>query len=227
MKNIFLTFGYGVPDDIFEDENYNFYLKIAFNKIYDITTRDEIKAPIIICSGGNTDMQEPYNRTEAGEMVKFLEHLANRSAVKDVTENWQFIDEKESLSALENIINCKDILQEKNIKQANIYVFSEQTRQKRIRILMNKVMGDDYDIHLNPIDFDVSKNRYLDPEFLQNKEEKELKHALWALKSKENLEKHHELLEEKIEYLRESDSQEHEEAVKEWWEKKLEELPQT
>lgn len=221
---IFLIPGYGVPDNIFEDENYNFYLKIAFNRIYNSTIDEDIEAPIIICSGGNTDMQEPYNRTEAGEMIKFLQHLADRPAVEGKADSWQFIAEEDALSTLENLLNFKKILQEKDIDQASITIFCEQTRADRIETLAEKILGEIYEFEVEPIDFDVSENRYLDSEFIEEKEQKELDHALWALESEDNLNKHHKLLEEKIEYLRESGPENHKQAVREWWEEKLGEV---
>jgi hypothetical protein len=36
MKNIFLILGHGIPKNILKDENCNFYLKMVFNKIYDV-----------------------------------------------------------------------------------------------------------------------------------------------------------------------------------------------
>ena len=52
MKNIFLVFGYGIPKNILKDENYNFYLKMVFNKIYDLATKNDIKNPVIIVTEG-------------------------------------------------------------------------------------------------------------------------------------------------------------------------------
>lgn len=224
MKNVFLVFGYGIPKDIHKDENYNFYLKMVFNKIYDFVIKQNIKNPIIICSGGKTDMFKPYRRTEAEEMIKLLKMLAKRRFLKTVTKDWLFLPEKKSLSTLENFINCKELLKGKKINKANLYIFCEQTREKRIKTVGKKIFDKNYNFQVVPIDFDVSSNRYIDPEFLAKKERVELNHSLWALESTENLKKHHELFQEKIDYLRKAGSDVHVEAVKEWWEKKLKEI---
>jgi hypothetical protein len=224
MKNVFLVFGYGIPEDIHKDENYNFYLKMVFNKIYDFAIKQNINNPIIICSGGKTDMFKPYKRTEAEEMIKLLKKLAIRPFLKTFTKDWLFLPEKKSLSTLVNFINCKVLLKDKKINKANLYVFCEQTREKRIKAVGKKIFDKNYNFQVVPIDFDVSSNRYINPEFLVKKERAELKHSLWALESSENLKKHHELFQEKIDYLRKAGSDVHVEAVKEWWKKKLKEI---
>ncbi|MEK7606775.1 MAG: hypothetical protein AAB444_01065 [Patescibacteria group bacterium] len=63
--NFFLIFGYGVPKDIFKDENYNFYLKTVFNRIYDRVTEGKIKKPVILCGGGKTDCYKPSKHVQA------------------------------------------------------------------------------------------------------------------------------------------------------------------
>ena len=106
MTNIFLVFGYGIPKNILKDENYNFYLKTVFNKIYGVVTKDTYTKPLIIFCGGKTDIFKPYKRNEAEEMRKFFTAMINqRPFLKSITKNWLFIVEKESLSTLENLIN--------------------------------------------------------------------------------------------------------------------------
>lgn len=224
MKNIFLIFGYGIPKNILKDENYNFYLKMVFNRIYDITTKSNITNPIIICTGGETDMYKPYERTEAEEMIRLLEKLATRPFLKKVTKNWQFIPEKKSLSSLENLLYGAEIIKKKNIKKPKVFIFCEQTREKIIKILANKILNNNYSIKVIPIDFDISPNRYVDPKFLLEKEQVYLKHSLRAFKSPENLKKFRKIFEEKIEFLRQAGPGDHTRAVKEWWEQKLKEL---
>lgn len=220
MNNIFLIFGYGVPKDIFKDENYNFYLKMAFNKIYDLTVKKQITNPVIICSGGMTDCFKPCKRSEAEEMVKFLKKISNKPFLKKITKDWTFIPEKKSLSSLENFLNCLQIVEKKNIKAANFYLFCEKTREKRIKTLAKKMLKN-YKFEILPIDFDVSQNRYLDPEFLKKKEKTELKHSLRALKSPQNLKKHHEMFEEKIKYFRKKDIIKNPDVIRKWWENKI------
>ncbi|MFA6918523.1 MAG: hypothetical protein WC244_00180 [Patescibacteria group bacterium] len=225
MNNIFLIFGYGIPKNISKDENYNLYLKTIFNKIYDLNTKDKPKKSLIICCGGKTDMIQPYARNEADEIIKFFtELIKQRPFLAPITKNWLFIPEKKSLSTLENFINSRQIIEKQNIKKANIIIFCEQTREKRIKILAKKIFNKNYNSQVVPIDFDVSSNRYLSPNFLAKKEKAELEHSLWALKSPENLKRHHEVFAEKIKYLRKAGSKMHVEAVRDWWEEKLKEL---
>jgi len=224
MNDVFLVFGYGIPKDILKDENYNFYLKMVFNKIYDLVTKKDIKKPIIICSGGKTDMFKPYKRTEAEEMIKLLKKLAKRPFLKIATQDWLFISEKKSLSTLENFLNCKAVLKKRKIQKANLYIFCEQTREKRIKMVGKKVLGKNYNFQVVPIDFDVSPNRYIDLEFLTKKEQAELKHSMWALKNPENLKKHHGLFREKINYLRKAGPEIHVDAIKKWWIKELKKI---
>ncbi|MBU1778094.1 hypothetical protein KJ992_00305 [Patescibacteria group bacterium] len=224
MNNIFLIFGYGIPKNILKDENYNFYLKMVFNRIYDIIVKTKVRKPLVICSGGKTDIFKPYNRTEAEEIIKFLKKLRNKPFLKLLTKNWLFIAEKKSLSTLENFLNCRKIIKKRNIKKANFFIFCEQTRKNRIKILAKKMLDKNYNFQVISIDFDVSKNRYLPINYLAKKEKVELEHSLWALQNSENLKKHHKIFEEKIDYLRKAGPKAHVEAVKNWWDQKLSEL---
>lgn len=225
MNDVFLVFGYGVPKNILKDENYNFYLKMVFNKIYSFVIKNKLGKPIIITCGGETDMIKPYKRTEADEMIKFFDaFIKERPLLKPITKNWLFIPENRSLSTLENLLNSNKIIQKRKFKIANFFIFCEQTRGKRIKVLAKKILDKNYNLLVIPIDFDVSPNRYLPVEYLAKKEGAELKHSLWVLQSPENLKKHHEVFEEKFEYLRKAGHKAHANAVKEWWDQKLKEL---
>jgi hypothetical protein len=224
MKNIFLVFGYGIPKNILKDENYNFYLKMVFNHIYNLVIQKGISSPIVICSGGKTDMFKPYQRTEAEEMIKLLKKLVKRPFLKTATQDWLFLEEKESLSTLENFINCKTLLKKKKITKANVYIFCEKTREKRVRVVGKEVFGKSFNFQVMPVDFDNSANRYIAPELIAKKERIELKHSMWALENTQNLKKHHKLFKEKIDYLRKAGPGAHTESVKKWWEEKLKEI---
>ena len=225
MNDVFLVFGYGIPNNMLKDENYNFYLKMVFNKIYSFAVKNRINKSIIIACGGETDMLKPYKRNESNEMIKFFTALTKqRPFLSSITKNWLFISESKSLSTLENLINRKKIIEKRKTKKANFFIFCEQTREKRIKVLVKKIFDKNYNFLVVPIDFDVSANRYLSPEFLAKKEKVELEHSLWALQSPKNLKKHHEVFVEKIEFLRKAGPKVHVEAVKKWWEQKLKEL---
>lgn len=198
---------------------------MVFNKIYGFVVKNKIEKPIIITCGGETDMLKPYKRTEADEMIRlFGAFIKERPFLKPMTKNWLFIPENKSLSTLENLLNSNKIIQKRKVKKANFFIFCEQTRERRIKVLAKKILDKNYNFLVVPIDFDVSANRYLSPEFLVRKEKVELEHSLWALQSPEKLKKHHEVFVEKIEYLRKAWPKVHIEAVKKWWEQKLKEL---
>ena len=224
MKYIFFVFGYGIPKKIIEDENYNFYLKMVFNRIYDIALTKENNDVLVICSGGKTDMFKPYERTEGEEMVRLFKHIVKNPFLKDIAQRCFFLAEKKSLSTLENFLNCKQLIEKRNINKANIYIFCEQTREKRVKILAKKILNKNYKFKVISIDFDVSANRYLSQEFLVKKEKAELKHSLWALQSTENLKKHHKIFADKIKYFRKAGPNLHTDTIRKWWEKKINEL---
>ena len=171
---------------------------MVFNKIYSFVVKNKIDKPIIITCGGETDMLKPYKRTEADEMIKLFGALIKeRPFLKPITKNWLFIPENKSLSTLENLLNSNKIIQKRKVKKANFFIFCEQTREKRIKVLANRILEKNYNFLVVPIDFDVSANRYLPTEYLVKKESAELQHSLWALQSPENLKKYHKVFEEK------------------------------
>lgn len=224
MDDIFLIFGYGIPKDILKDENYNFYLKMVFNRIYDLALKNKSSRVVIICSGGRTDMCKPYKRTEAREMIKLLKHIGRKPFLKDITQNWLFIPENKSLSTLENFLNSRAIIKKRGIKKAKLYIFCEQTRERRVRILAQKILSKDYNPKVISIDFDVSAGRYLPAAYLVKKEAAESRHSLWALRSSDHLKKHHKIFQEKFAYLRTMGYKVYANTLQEWWGKKLKEL---
>jgi hypothetical protein len=180
---------------------------------------------VIIFCGGKTDVFKPYKRNEADEMKKFFIYLIKQKQfLKQITKNWDFVSEKISLSTLENLIESKKIIVKRKISKANIFIFCEQTRGNRIKIIAKKVFDKNHNAQIIPIDFDISSNRYLPINFIAKKEKAELKHSLWALKNKNNFKKYHKIFEEKIKYLRSTGTKNHAESVKKWWDKKLADL---
>lgn len=225
MNDIFLVLGYGVPKNILKNEDSNFYLKTVFNKIYSVVVKNKTAKSLIIFCGGKTDMFKPYKRNEADEMIRFFKvMIKQRPFLNSLTKNWLLVSEKESISTLENLIKSEKIISGRKIKKANLFIFCEQTREKRIKVLAKKIFNKNYNSQVVPVDFDVSANRYLPPEFLERKEKAELEHGLWALQSPDNLRKHHEFFAEKIERLRKANPRLHVDEVRKWWEQKLEEL---
>lgn len=223
MQQVHLIFGYGIPDNIFVDENYLRYLSTACNQIFDVTcTAESSEPPAIICSGGPTDMVPPYSRTEATEMLPLFTSIANRPCMQASTKDWQYIAEDTSISTLENIIYCNDIVNSTYTAPVQLYIYCEYTRRNRIRTLAEHICSTAKHIHIVPIDFDMSPSRYLDRDFISKKEAAELKHALWALESESNMIHHHALFQEKLAYLRSLEPEAHIDAMTIWWREKFE-----
>lgn len=223
MQQVHLIFGYGIPDNIFVDENYLRYLSTACNQIFDaVGTAESSAPPTIICSGGPTDMVPPYSRTEAAEMLSLFASIANRPCMQATTKDWQYIAEDTSISTLENIINCTAIINDTFTSQTELYIYCEYTRRNRIRTLAEHICSTAKHLHIVPIDFDMSPSRYLDRDFISKKEAAELKHALWALESESNMNQHHALFEEKLAYFRSLEPEAHTDAMAMWWREKFE-----
>lgn len=213
--------GYGIPKNILKDENYGFYLRSVFNKIFDWCSTYGQWDPIIIFSGGKTDMFKPYRRTEAREMIRLFSSLTKRPAVKARVKGWSLIPETKSFSTLDNLIYTAEICRSQKQDKAEIMVFGEQTRHKRILALARKVF---VEAKVVPIDFDQSANRYLDPAFIKHKESEVMKFDLWALENPSNLKEHRALFKKKFAFLRKAGPEKHVDAVKQWWEQELREL---
>lgn len=220
---IFSIFGYGVPKNILKDENYNRYLSFCFNKIFDLSRGEKA---VIIFSGGPTDCYRPYKRTEAGEIKKLFTSLMERKFVKSETRNWKLVVENKPISGLENILFTVGYLKKNNIKKAEVYVFCEITREKRIKILLSKGNREDKKLKnikfiIIPVDFDLSSNRYLNGEFLEKKERKILQAELKAIKSRKNFDEYRKWHEKKLEFFRENNYASNPKVVEKWWRKNL------
>ena len=187
---------------------------MVINNIFTIALAHKIAKPFIIFCGGLTDCFKPYRRNEAEEMIKLFRALIQqKSHLKSFTAQWALIAEKESLSTLENLLNPQEL----------VTVFCEYTRGLRVAKVARKVFGAGVPVKVEPIDFDMSPNRYLAQEFIAKKEKAELAHSLWALKSPEHVKRHHEVFQEKLVYFRSMGPAKQSDAIRIWWEKKLKE----
>ncbi len=169
-------------------------------------------------SGGKTDLLKPYRRTEAGEMIKVFRRLMQRASVKKQVRSWQLIPEIKALSTLDNLLYTHEILQAKALQTRPLIIIGEKTRHKRIGILARYIFGN---ARVQSIDFDQSPNRYLDADFLQQKESKGLKFDLCALKGAQNLKEHRALFKKRLALFRQAGSGEHVEQVKKWWQQEI------
>lgn len=221
MRQAFLVLGYGIPKNILQDENYGLYLKFVFNNIYERCAATDSWDPVVIFSGGKTDMIKPYRRTEAQEMIRLFRTLSNRPALKPRTKKWLLIPETKAFSTLDNFLYTADILSKRKLSAAPLTIFGERTRQKRISEIAKKVFSK---VEIATIDFDQSANRFLDPVFLLKKETEALKLDLWGLQNPPQLKKHRELFKKKFAFLRKAGHKKHGQAVKEWWEQEVDSI---
>ncbi len=161
-------------------------------------------------------MEPAHLKTEAGSMGKYLEQMMQRPEVKEQTKKWDVLLEDRSLSSLENLVFAKQLLEEKELS-GKLTIFCEQTREGRVKEMAKHVFEND--VLVEPIDFDISKNRYLDPVILKIKEEEALREALWTLEKEERIEQHHQLFERKFAFFRERVAQgiSHVDIVEEWF----------
>jgi uncharacterized phage-like protein YoqJ len=219
MQEFVLINGYGVPKDIFKDDSYRTYLNHLFNVVYESSVREGLE-PVIIFSGGKTDMFKPYQRTEAGEMAKYFKALAKRPFVAKVTKTWKYELESRALSSLENMLFARELLKKKYPRIKSGTIAFEQTRAQRIQAVAKEIFNKSDELTFLPIEFDISVNRY-DLELVDKKEKYALKMDLWSLESTKNLKMHHDVFADKIKTLRQAGPVHHQEAVQEWWKKSL------
>lgn len=212
---IFLICGYGIPADIHKDTNYQTYLHILFNHIFE---RARKKQAVIIPSGGPTNCKPPYLGTEAACIRDYLTELMTKPTLKTYTSLWKILPETQSLSTLENILFTKRLLTQKHL-QGTLTIFCEKTRARRVRMFAQHIFQNQR-IIVQPIDFDISQNRYLDPRLLRQKEQRAIQEGLWTLEKPQRLKRHHTLFEKKFLFLRKRQSEglSHVDAVKEWLE---------
>lgn len=210
---IFLLCGYGVPQDIRTDTHYPTYLRLAFNHMYELAAN---QAATIIPCGGPTNCVPPYQGTDAEVMRTFLKDFMGREATKQQTAQWTLHPEEASLSTLENLLFAQRIIEEEGLT-GPITIFCEKTREQKL-ITFAKGIFPNHETRVYAIDFDVSKNRYLDSGLLQEKEAKSTQEGLWTLQSPERLANHHAFFEKKFAFLRQRQSEglSHVDAVNEW-----------
>lgn len=216
----FIILGYGIPKKIEDDDNYRRYLGITFNAIFSSSQNPNEQVAILFC-GGLTDMFKPYRRTEAQEMFRLFKAFADRNACRNVTKKWKYFLEKKSLSSLENLVYAKQIFDSKKIETSNLTIFCEATRGARIKRNAKRIFGK---TNVVIVDFDLSENRYIDLELIKKREQATVKLDDWALESPEHLKEFRKLFVDKFTFLRKAGPAHHQEALRAWWKKRLDEL---
>ncbi len=214
--NIYLICGYGIPKDINNDQSYLTYLHLALNRVYELSSGKD--AALIFC-GGPTNCEPPFEGTEAYVMAEYVRSFIMRDELREKTALWKVLEEDRSLSTLENLLCAKELIEEENI-EGQVVIFCEYTRRKRLEAFGDKLFGDQLE-KVFPIDFDVSKNRYIDSGVLQKKEDLASKEGLWTLEDPERIALHHVFFEKKFAFFRERQAAgvAHVDVVEEWFTK--------
>jgi hypothetical protein len=176
MVKIYYLQGYGVPRDIFKDQNYTTYLGIVFNYIYSETRLRKV-SPVIYLAGGLTDTFKPYRRTEAGEMRKLLARMTFRLELKKKIASWRYAELKDCYSTVEGLLALKNKIDQK----ISVVIFGEATRADRMGVLAQKIFG--RRAKVVGVDFDLSARRYLNPKIIQKKEKQDLAQELRIVKN--------------------------------------------
>ena len=74
--NVFIVPGFGLPTDFGNDPTYISYLNKVVAHVMNFTATHPEGKLLVIFSGGNSDLDPPFIRTEAEEMQKLFLHLA-------------------------------------------------------------------------------------------------------------------------------------------------------
>lgn len=204
----FIIPGYHLPNNIENDEKYIKYFDFACKEIVRISNSEKV---LVILSGGNIDMDKPFDRILSKVMLPLFNSYIDKYNINCLVKT-----EEKSLSSLENLIYSKDILDEFK-ENFDIYIFSDKQRLDRSKILSDKVFD-------NPIMLGVDISHELEKqnaEVVNKKEELATKFSLWALNSKDNFDKFKSVYNEKYAYLRTISPEKRKEAEIEWWKEML------
>jgi hypothetical protein len=216
---LFIVPGYGVPKNIFKDENYLKYLNYASNYLSQFTLRNpDVNIAIIFC-GGKIDMYKPYKRTAASEMVKLFRKIIDKKFTKDALSQITILEEAKSFSTLDDLLYTKEVMSKKRIHPDKIFIFCESSREDRLRKLAEQIFGQPSTTL--PIVL-PAKGQKKDPRLLKQKEEVALRWSLKALKDSNYLKKYRTIYREKLDLLRKTPEADRPKALLQWWKKVVE-----
>lgn len=202
---IFIVPGYHLPKSIESDEVYIKYFSYVCEEINKLCKdRDKIT---VLLSGGNIDMDKPFNRILSQEMKKPFDVVAKKFNINCTT-----LTEEKSLSSIENLIYSKNIIDKIN-GDKEIYIFSDLQRSERTKITTDIIFNK---YELLTIDLG-SKEEKQNQEIVNKKENLAIKLSLWALKNNENLEEFKNVYIDKFKLLRNVSLENRKEAEINWW----------
>lgn len=197
MKQVFIVPGYGIPPNTLKDNAYRAYLTSVTKQVTNyLKTRPLTKCVLIFC-GGKTALDKPFNRTEAGEMVRLFTHVSrNTLSSSQIKIN----KEQKSISSLENLVNANNALQRLTKTKKQVIIFFERTRAYRGRELA-KIVIKGKKIKVIPVDL-YTPEQMKHIKLMQKKDKLSLNASLWALRSTEHYKKLHRIYLRRIRILR-------------------------
>lgn len=202
---IFIVPGYHLPKDISKDEVYKIYFNYVCQEIKKTCLNGE-KITVLL-SGGNIDMDQPFDRILSKEMKESFLATSNSYNL-----NCILFTEEKSLSSIENLIYSKEIIDEIEGDKL-IYIFSDLQRAKRTQLTADIIFKD---YKLLTIDLS-SKEERNNQEIVEKKENLALNFSLWALKNKDNLEEFKQVYVDKFKLLRNVSADKRKETEINWW----------
>ncbi len=200
--------GYHLPKDIHKDETYKKYFDFVCREI--TRTSDSEKVAVVL-SGGNIDMDEPFDKVLSKTMLPLFKEYIDKYHLNCLLKT-----EEKSLSSLENLMYSKELL-DQLAPNSDIYIFSDAQRVKRLTVLADNVFNNPKILGIDLSHPEERKNA----EVVNKKEELATNFSLWALKSKANFEKFKNVYSDKYAYLRTVPPEKRKEAEIEWWKKML------
>lgn len=147
-------------------------------------------------------------------MAKAFTGLAGRSFLRHLTRSWRMKTETKSISTLENFLFSQKLV---GPGRVDLVIFCEQTRVLRVKSLAPKVFGRQVRLKVQPIDFDVSANRYLQPQTISRKETIALAVDQWARRYPQRMPEHHQFFRERLLFLRQRGGKRQAAAVAAWY----------
>lgn len=144
-KSAAVIMGYGVPPNIFTDDNYQRYLRAALQRV--IVPQ---KITRLILCGGHTNIHYP-KKTEAASMLGLLQYLLPEMMSQitcDLVED--------SITGRENLEAADIIIRESGIEK--VYIICEKTRAAKVRLTARFTLPKDFPFEVIGIDFDATRN---------------------------------------------------------------------
>ncbi len=192
--------GYGVPANEKQERELDLYVRQIRETLGAVT------CPILF-SGGATALEPPYERTEAEAF----------RAAWGSTKN-EVILEEQAISTLENILYSRAKMQESGILSGRVWVFVENIRQERMRLITDMLLPD-FEVDSIPLDLGHPNDASA-----KEGERIAIEWIKWALAKPENMNWYHDVFAEKIQAARAVQESGKSFNAVAWWQSKWDEI---